>query len=378
MNGSASGPARGEIMENTIHLQVLGAALVIGMIMGAVANKTNFCTMGAVSDWVNMGDTGRLRAWLLAIAVATLGVVVLEASGKATLGTGTFPPYRTPNLAWLRYVLGGLMFGVGMTLASGCGNKTLIRIGGGNLKSVVVLAIASACAYAMLWTNFYDSVFGSMVSATTVNLAAAGKTSQALGELAGIGNTAFGALLALALAGFAFSSRDFRGNVEHIAGGAVIGLAIIAGWYVTAGDMGTAWKEWADFAETKPLRVEAQSFTFISPMGDLARYVMNPADTSLINFGIMALAGVILGSLVYSLASRNFRIEWFVNRADFTNHAIGAVLMGIGGVLSMGCTVGQAITGMSTLALGSLLTLVSIVAGAAATMKYQYWRMMQE
>ncbi|MDA8254517.1 MAG: YeeE/YedE family protein [Betaproteobacteria bacterium] len=365
-------------MEFTIHLQILGMVFITGIIMGAVANKTNFCTMGAVSDWVNMGDTGRLRAWMLAIAVATLGVVALEATGKATIGTGTFPPYRTPNLAWLRYVLGGLMFGVGMTLASGCGNKTLVRIGGGNLKSVVVLAIASVCAYAMLWTNFYDTVFGSMMSATTINLAAAGKASQALGDLTGLGNTAFGAILAVALLVFVFSSRDFRGSSDHILGGAVIGLAVIFGWYVTGGSMGMAWKEFADFADVKPLRVETQSFTFMSPMGDLARYVMNPADTSLINFGIMALAGVILGSLLYSLITRSFRIEWFVNGGDFANHAVGAVLMGIGGVLSMGCTIGQGITGVSTLALGSVLTLISIVAGAAAMMKYQYWRMMQE
>jgi hypothetical protein len=113
-------------------------------------------------------------------------------------------------------------------------------------------------------------------------------------------------------------------------------------------------------------------------MGDLARYVMNPADTSLINFGIMALVGVIVGSFLYAVITHNFRVEWFVNRGDFLNHAVGAVLMGIGGVLSMGCTVGQAITGVSTLALGSVLTLVSIVAGAAGMMKYQYWRMMQE
>lgn len=365
-------------MEFTIHLQILGIVFVTGIIMGAVANKTNFCTMGAVSDWVNMGDTGRLRAWMLAIAVATLGVVVLEASGTAAIGTSTFPPYRTPNLAWLRYVLGGLMFGVGMTLASGCGNKTLVRIGGGNLKSLVVLAIASAFAYAMLWTNFYDTVFGSLMSATTVNLAAAGKTSQALGELTGLGNTAFGAALAVALFGFAFSSRDFRGNFDHILGGVVIGLAVIVGWYVTGSSMGVAWKEFADFADVKPLRVETQSFTFMSPMGDLARYVMNPVDTSLINFGIMALAGVIVGSFLYAVISRSFRVEWFVNRGDFINHAMGAALMGIGGVLSMGCTIGQAITGVSTLALGSVLTLIAIVAGAAGMMKYQYWRMMQE
>ena len=365
-------------MEFTIHLQILGIVLVTAIVMGVVANKTNFCTMGAVSDWVNMGDTGRLRAWLLAIAVAVLGVTLLEASGKATIGTGTFPPYRTPNLAWLRYILGGLMFGVGMTLASGCGNKTLVRIGGGNLKSLVVLAIASVCAYAMLWTNLYDTLFGSMMSATTINLAAAGKASQALGDLTGVGNLAFGLALAVALIGFAFSSSDFRGNFDHILGGVVIGAAVVVGWYVTGGTMGAAWKEFADFADVKPLRVETQSFTFMSPMGDLARYVMNPVDTSLINFGIVALVGVILGSLLYSLVSRSFRIEWFVNAGDFLNHAVGAVLMGIGGVLSMGCTIGQGITGVSTLALGSVLTLIAIVAGSAAMMKYQYWRMMQE
>jgi uncharacterized membrane protein YedE/YeeE len=364
-------------MEFTIHLQILGIVFVTGIVMGAVANKTNFCTMGAVSDWVNMGDTGRLRAWMLAIAVATLGVVALEASGKAVIGTGTFPPYRTPNLAWLRYVLGGLMFGIGMTLASGCGNKTLVRLGGGNLKSLVVLVIASACAYAMLWTNFYDAAFG-WVSSTAINLAAAGKTSQALGELTGVGNTIFGLALAGALLAFAFSSRDFRSSFDHILGGAVIGIAVIVGWYVTAGPMGAAWKEFADFADVKPLRVEAQSFTFMSPMGDLARYVMHPVDTSLINFGIMALAGVIVGSFLYAVITRSFRVEWFVNGGDFANHAVGAVLMGIGGVLSMGCTIGQGITGVSTLALGSVLTLISIVAGAAAMMKYQYWRMMQE
>ncbi len=365
-------------MEFTIHYQVLSIVFVTAIIMGAVANKTNFCTMGAVSDWVNMGDTGRLRAWFLAIAVAVLGVAALEASGKVVIGTSTFPPYRTPNLAWLRYVLGGLMFGIGMTLASGCGNKTLIRIGGGNLKSIVVLVIASACAYAMLWTDFYNTVFNSWISASTINLGASGKTSQALGDLTGLGNTGVGVALAVALLGFAFASRDFRGNFDNILGGVVIGAAVIVGWYVTGGSMGTAWKEFADFADVKPLRVETQSFTFISPMGDLARYVMNPADTSLINFGIVALIGVIVGSFIYAVVTRGFRVEWFVDAKDFGNHAVGAVLMGIGGVLSMGCTVGQAITGVSTLAVGSLLTLVAIVAGAAGMMKYQYWRMMQE
>lgn len=365
-------------MEITIHHQVLGTVFVTAAIMGAVVNKTNFCTMGAVSDWVNMGDTGRLRAWLLAIAVAVIGVAALESTGMATIGNNTFPPYRTPNLAWLRYLLGGLMFGIGMTLASGCGNKTLVRIGGGNLKSLVVLLIASACAYAMLWTDFYGKVFDAWISAASVNLGAAGKPSQALGDLAGIGNTGAAGVIGIALLVYAFASAEFRENRDNILGGVVVGAAVIVGWYVSGGSMGSAWKEFADFADVKPLRVETQSFTFISPMGDLARYVMNPADTSLINFGIVALVGVILGSLLYALITRNFRVEWFVNGGDFANHAVGAVLMGIGGVLSMGCTVGQAITGVSTLALGSVLTFIAIVAGAAGTMKYQYWKMMRE
>ena len=121
-------------MEVTIHVKILLLVFGIAVVMGAVANRTSFCTMGAVSDWVNMGDRGRLRAWLLAMAVALTGVLALEASGAIALGTATFPPYRTPGFSWLRYLLGGVLFGIGMTLGSGCGNKTFVRIGAGNLK----------------------------------------------------------------------------------------------------------------------------------------------------------------------------------------------------------------------------------------------------
>ncbi|CAG0930075.1 MAG: hypothetical protein EFKGCFLK_00685 [Rhodocyclaceae bacterium] len=369
-------------MEFTIHNQVLLSVFVLALILGAIASKTNFCTMGAVSDWVNMGDTGRLRAWLFAIAIAVLGVATLESSGAAAIGNATFPPYRTPNFAWLRYLLGGLMFGVGMTLASGCGNKTLVRIGAGNLKSLAVLAIAAACAYLMLWTDFYGTVFNPWIAATTIDLGKAGMQSQALSELFGGGSpmaklgTAL--VIGLALAGFALASAEFRGSVDNILAGIVIGLVIVAGWYITGGAMGSAWKEWAEMADAMPSRVEVQSFTFISPMGDSVRYLFEPTNLANINFGIMALTGVIVGSFLHAVLSGGFRIEWFVSGGDFLNHAVGAVLMGIGGVLSMGCTIGQGITGFSTLAMGSILTFIAIVAGAAATMKFQYWRMMQE
>ena len=127
----------------------LWSGFFIALVMGAVVNKTNFCTMGAVSDWVNMGDKGRFRAWLLAIAVAMIGVITLESAGMLQANS-TFPPYRGGQLAWIENVLGGLLFGIGMTLASGCGNKTLIRIGGGNIKSIFVFVIIGVIAYFMV------------------------------------------------------------------------------------------------------------------------------------------------------------------------------------------------------------------------------------
>jgi uncharacterized membrane protein YedE/YeeE len=279
------------------------------------------------------------------------------------------------------------MFGVGMTLGSGCGSKTLIRVGGGNLKSIVVLVSAAVCAYFMVWTDFYAVAFNSWIAPTNLNLAQYGMRTQALGDvlagLAGAGDGArwnvwLGWALAAAIAAFVFASRDFRASFDNILGGVVVGLAVVAGWYITAGALGQEWKEFAEMSATPPSRVEVQSYTFISPMADSLHYLSNPKNLRLINFGIMGFVGVIAGSALYAAVSRNFRLEWFANRTDFFNHVAGGALMGIGGVLAMGCTVGQAITGVSTLALGSIMAFGAIVAGSAATMKYQYWRMMRE
>jgi len=124
--------------------------------------------------------------------------------------------------------------------------------------------------------------------------------------------------------------------------------------------------------------VQVQSYTFAAPMGDTVRYLLDPANFSLVNFGVVAFAGVILGSSLWSVLDRQFRLEWFASWQDFANHAVGGALMGIGGVRSMGCTFGQAITGISTLAVGSILTFLALVIGAAGTMKYQYWRIERE
>jgi uncharacterized membrane protein YedE/YeeE len=359
----------------------------IAAVMGAVTQRTQFCAMGAVSDWINIGDTGRMRAWVLSMAVALAGVVALEAAGAIDLSGGTFPPYRTAEFGWLRYLLGGFLFGVGMTLASGCGNRTLVRIGGGNLKSLVVLAVFAGAAYLMLWTPLYEQAFRPWVAATTINLHVYGVANQELGTiLAGMFGASLSKPLNLAVAAAAaagmlywvFRSADFRGQPDHALGGAVVGLAVIAGWWITGGAIGREWKEYAEMAIVIPSRVQTQSFTFVSPMGDLLRYALDPLNLSLVNFGVMAVAGVILGSSLYAVCAGQFRLEWFASWRDFGNHVAGGALMGAGGVLAMGCTFGQAITGMSTLAVGSILTFLAIVIGAAGTMRYQYWRISRE
>ena len=374
-------------MEFTIHNQILLSVFVVAAVTGAIANKTNFCTMGAVSDWINMGDTGRMRAWLLAMMVALIGVLGMEATGVITLTSNTFPPYRTEGFAWLRYLLGGLMFGIGMTFGSGCGNKTLVRIGGGNLKSLMVLIIAAIMSYLMLWTAFFEKVFMGWIGPTSISFAKLGVESQELSVvLAGLTGMAasptlhlvIGGMVVIALAFFIFKDGDFRNSFDNILGGTAVGLAVVFGWYLTGGSMGRAWMEYAEMAADIPSRVQVQSYTFISPMGDTVRYLMEPTNLTFVNFGVMALAGVIAGSLIYSAFTRHFRVEWFASGGDFANHAVGGVLMGVGGVLSMGCTIGQAVTGVSTLAIGSILTFIAIVAGAAAAMKFQYWRISRE
>jgi len=374
-------------MEFNVHHQVLGAVFIIAVIMGAVVNKTNFCTMGAVSDWINIGDTGRMRAWVFAMAVALIGVIALEAAGTIDLSNETFPQYRSANFAWPRYVVGGLMFGIGMVLGSGCGNKTLVRAGSGNLKSLTVLLIGMVASYLMLWSPLFERAFLPWLQPATINLAQHGMPTQQAGDvISGLlgqvpsktNNLAVALMFAVGMLIFVLKSKDFRASFDNILSGAVVGLAIIAGWYLTGGPLGQSWKEYAEMATDIPSRVQVQSYTFVSPMGDTVRYLLDPLKMSLVNFGVVSLAGVITGAFIYAVTTKNFRIEWFASFGDFVNHAAGGALMGIGGVLSMGCTVGQAITGMSTLAIGSMLTFVAIVAGAVATMKLQYWRMMRE
>jgi hypothetical protein len=362
---------------------VAWGGFVLGFVFGAVANRTNFCTMGAVSDVVNMGSWGRMRMWLLAIAVAILGTQALQLAGQIDLGKSI---YVRPNFTWLSYILGGFLFGVGMTLGSGCGSKTLVRLGGGSLKSVVVFVFFGIAAYATL-KGLFAIWRTSWIDPVAIDLAARGAARQDLPTLiaawtgAGLRGAVLGVALvvAAALLIFVFKDREFRGSFDHILGGAVVGLTIVGGWYVT-GHLGFAENPETledTFFGTNSRTIESLSYT--APVGYSLELLMLWSDKSLtVTFGVAAVIGIVLGSAAYALASRTFRWEGFAGPEDTANHVIGGLLMGFGGVTALGCTVGQGLSGLSTLAAGSFLAFFAIVAGSAATMKWQYWRMTRE
>jgi uncharacterized protein len=365
---------------------LLATAFVMAVVLGAVTNRTNFCTMGAVSDWVNMGDTGRLRAWLTALAVALIGTTVMEVMEVINLDESRVP-YRSANFAWPRYVLGGLMFGVGMSLAGGCGSKNLVRLGGGNLKSMFVLIITGCFAYLMTRTDFYGIVFLTWIGPLTPDLNQIGAASQELGQIvaatAGAEDvTPFrigvSTLLIIATLGFTLSSADFRRSLDHLGAGIVIGALVAGAWYLTGGPMGQEWIEAAEFSDRPPEGVGMQSFTFVNPTADFIALILQGGNGAYVTFGVVTLAGMILGSGTYALLSRTFRFEWFMSWADFGRHALGGALMGLGGVLAIGCTIGQGVSGMSTMAAGSALAMGSIILASALTMKTEYYGMLYE
>jgi uncharacterized membrane protein YedE/YeeE len=356
---------------------VAGGAFLLAFIFGAVGHKTDFCTMGAVSDWVNMGSLNRMRMWLLAIGVAIVGANALQLAGILDLQKSIYPG---PSFTWLSYLVGGFLFGVGMTLGSGCGSKTLIRIGGGNLKSVLVFLVAGIAAY-MTLRGLFGAFRVEILEKVSATLPGGQDLPSLFSSVLGFSRKSliwvFSLLLGGGLIAFAYASKEFRGNFDYTLGGVVVGLVVVGGWYVS-GHLGhleedpTTLQE--AFVATNTGRME--SFSFVAPLAWSLDYLMFWTDkTKIITYGIASVAGVIAGSAAYALAAGKFRWEGFRDAEDTGMHMLGGLLMGFGGITALGCTIGQGITGFSTLALGSILTFAAIVAGSAATMKWQYWRM---
>jgi uncharacterized membrane protein YedE/YeeE len=270
-----------------------------------------------------------------------------------------------------------------MTLGSGCGSKTLIRIGGGNLKSVVVFIVAGIAAY-MTLRGILGAFRAGVLEQAAVTLSTGQDLPSLFSALSGFSRFSLILVFSLAVGGgliaFAYASRDFRGDFDYTLGGVVTGLVVVGGWYVSghlghlAEDPNTLQEA---FVATNSGRME--SFSFVAPLAYSLEYLMLWTDkTKIITYGIASTAGVIAGSAAYALAAGKFRWEGFRDAEDTGLHMVGGLLMGFGGITALGCTIGQGISGFSTLALGSILTFVAIVAGAAATMKWQYWRMTRE
>ena len=364
-----------EIEIGSLAAKVLWASFALAVAFGAITQRTHFCTMGAVSDVVNMGDWTRARMWVLAIAVAVLGF-----NGMVGLGwiEAKQSVYAGSRLLWLSAVVGGAMFGFGMVLASGCGSKNLVRLGTGNLKALVTVLVLGAAAFATL-RGITAVLRVSTVDTVYVELPRGQDLPSLLSTSVGIATPTLalilGAVIALALTAWVLRRPEGR-TAEVWWGGAGIGAVIVAVWWVS-GRLGYVPEHPTTleptFLATNSRRME--SFSMVAPVGYALDWLLFFSDKSkLLTLGIVSSVGVAVGGCIASIADRSFRWEGFGGVEDLANHLVGAVLMGVGGVVALGCTIGQGLSGLSTLSLGSLLATASIVGGAVLGLRYQMSR----
>ncbi len=345
--------------------EVLGAFFLGGLLLGAISQRTHFCTMGAISDVVHLGDWTRARQWLCAMGVAVLGFTTLSDLG---LINPSHTLYASTRLMWLSTLVGGVMFGYGMVIASGCGNKALVRIGGGNLKSLVVFVVMGISAFAtlkgitaVLRVNTVDTMFVDMPVGANLNA---------------LGISSLGYFLGAALLVLVLRHKDFWTFDSLLASFGVGGL-VVAMWWVS-GHLGYVPEhpETLDavYLATNSGRIEA--LNFVAPVAYTLDWLMFYSDASkVLSAGIASVGGVLLGSAASALQSKTFRWEGFANPRDLGQHLLGSLLMGVGGVTAMGCTFGQGLSGISTLSLNSCLALAAIVLGAVTSLRQQAARL---
>lgn len=364
---------------STLNQQVLWAAFFVAAAFGALVQRTGFCTMGAVTDVAVIGDWTRLRQWALAAAVATIGFALFSAAG---LVRAPQTLYASTRWLWLSGLVGGAIFGFGMVLSSGCVSKTLVRVGGGNLKALVVTLVTAVTAFATLkgltavWrVQTVDRVAADLGA----NADVATLFARATGVAAGSAALAAGLAIGGALLAFAIASRESRRPLNLVAGGGV-GLLVLAMFWIT-GHLGhlaehpqTLEESWLATNSTR-----AEGLSFVAPTAFALDWVMFFSDAGKrMTVGIVSVAGVILGSAAMALARRSFRWEGFAGTPDLGHHLVGGAMMGVGGVTALGCSIGQGVTGVATLSLTSFVAAAAMIGGAWAAVKYQMWRLERE
>lgn len=321
-----------------------------GIALGVAARRGRFCTLGAIEDALYAHDLRRLRMWALALAVAILGTFLLAGWSEIDLESSIYAG-RTWNP--LESIVGGLLFGYGMALAGNCGYGALARCGGGDLRSFVVILVMGISAYMAIagpTALLREALFPA--SDRGVDLAGAGM-AHALSARLGIDPLLPAGLVALGLAGWALSSAAFRRDRSKLLWGTVVGLAIVWGWWATS---------W--LASTSFEVVQVNSYRFTTPMGKSILYLMTASGGGA-SFGVGAVAGVLAGAFLGSLSKGHFRWEACDDPRELGRQVLGAFLMGTGGVVAIGCSIGQGLTAFSMLAWSAPVTLASIALGAA-------------
>jgi uncharacterized membrane protein YedE/YeeE len=329
----------------------VSAGFAIGLVFGVVGLLSGFCLMSSLRDWWTTGDSRKMRSYAVALAVAIFGAQFLAGAGIVDLAKSL---YLQPTFSAPLMFVGGLMFGFGMVLSNGCASRALVLLGKGNLRSLVVLAIIGITAQMTLKGLIAPAriavLQATQVSSATVSVPALLSMLGLHEDVARIAVTlaAGGALLI-----FAFADQRFRQSYGQVAAGLIVGLLVTAGWFTTG---------WLGADEFDPIPVS--SLTFISPVADTLQYMMLSTGLKL-NFGIAVVTGVLTGSLLTALATGRFALEGFASANHMLRSMSGAALMGIGGAMAYGCSVGQGLTGVSTLAAPSLIAVAGIWAGAA-------------
>lgn len=354
--------------------QVLWLGFALAVALGWLVQRSHFCTMGAISDWVLMRDATRLRQWGLALAVAMLGLGAMTLAGwLSPLNT----IYAAPRFPWLSYLLGGLLFGVGMVLASGCPTKNLVRLGTGNLKALVVLVVMAVGALATLrgWPGLLRVRWLDPISAGVESGPFIGQwLASVTGLSVELGLFAAALMVALPLLVWVLRGPDFL-RANNLLAGVGVGAVLLALWWVS-GVLGLV-PEHPETLErvylgTASGRMEGLSFT--GPVAQWLDAFLYQADGARrFTLGMVLVPGVVLGAALAAWRHGELRWEGFTRPADLVRHLVGALFMGIGGVSAMGCSFGQGLTGLSTLNWGSLVAVSSIVAGAGLALRVQWW-----
>lgn len=325
--------------------------IAIGVACGFTARRARLCSFGAIEDvWLG-GDTRRLRIFGLALGVALVGTQAMIWSGALNPALSNYVPSAVP---WFAILLGSTLFGLGMALVGTCGFGSLIRLGTGDLRSLIVMMVFGAAAYATLRGILAPMrIDGLEAIAVGVPGAVQGDLPSVLawfgfGDLRLVIALMAAALLVLAVA----LDKRLRRSPRLLLAGGTLGLGVVAGWWAT----GVAIDEFA-------IHSRPQSLTFVSPVGR-ALYAVLTTPEGLLDFGIGTVIGVVLGSFLSALLDRELRWEAFDDHHEMRRHLVGAVMMGAGGILAGGCTIGQGITAGSMMALSWPLAIGGMMIGA--------------